>query len=71
MQDAGILLLTNYTLVKCVTCRVETHEMFVSSKVMMVMLTGEKESPHYVAALSGALTSHVLALHAAEIYKYI
>jgi hypothetical protein len=40
MQDAHLLLITKYTPVKCVTCRVETHEKFVSSKVMMVMLNG-------------------------------
>jgi len=40
MQDAYLLLITKYTPVKCVTCRGETHEKFVSSKVMMVMLNG-------------------------------
>jgi len=40
MHDEPLLLITKYMPVKCVTCRVETHEKFVSSKVMMVMLTG-------------------------------
>jgi hypothetical protein len=40
MQDAHLLSITKYMPIKCVTCRVETHEKFVSSKVMMVMLNG-------------------------------
>jgi len=40
MQDAQLLLIPKYTVVKCVTCRAETHEKFVSSKVMMVTLNG-------------------------------
>lgn len=40
MQDAHLLSITKYTLVKCVTCRAENHEKFVSSKVTMVMLNG-------------------------------
>ena len=43
--------------------------MFVSNKAMMMMLNGEEVSPYCVAALSGALTFHALALHAAEIYR--
>lgn len=40
MQDAHLLLITKYMPVKYVTCRAETHEKFVSSTVMMVMLNG-------------------------------
>ena len=39
-QHADLLLITKYTPVKYVTWRAETHEKFVSSKVMMVMLNG-------------------------------
>jgi len=39
MQDAH-LLTSKHTVVKCVTCRAETHEKFVSSKVMMGTLNG-------------------------------
>jgi hypothetical protein len=40
--------------------------MFVHSRV--VMMNGEGVSPCCDAALSRALTSHVLALHTVEIY---